>query len=201
MDGPGTPEGVAVDPDAGYVYFSDPHESVGEIYRANLDGTNMIALISGAYANDVAIPIASASSDTTAPAVTDTAITASDLTITGVTLSWNKATDDTSAQTALEYLVYRSSSDNLDTVTNIEANGTAVGSYAADIATKDITGLSAGTTYYFNVIVRMRPAIRPAIQRNRLRRRLALNLGARLSPVTNIIIRMLRYPEATFKPS
>ncbi|HRW56856.1 MAG TPA: hypothetical protein P5185_03690, partial [Oscillospiraceae bacterium] len=93
-------------------------------------------------------------SDTTAPAVTDTAITASNLTITGVTLSWNKATDDTSAQTALEYLVYRSSSNNLDTVTNIEANGTAVGSYAADIATKDITGLSAGTTYYFNVIVK-----------------------------------------------
>ena len=36
---------------------------------------------------------------------------------------------------------------------NAENNGTAAGSYAANIATKSVTGLSAGTTYYFNVIV------------------------------------------------
>jgi hypothetical protein len=92
--------------------------------------------------------------DTTEPAVDDQTIASSGVTMTGVTLGWNKATDDTSEQTALQYLVYRSDSDNLDTVTDIEANGTAVGSYAADIATADITGLTAGSTYYFNVIVK-----------------------------------------------
>ncbi len=44
-----------MDVDAGYVYFSDPHESVGKIYRVNLDGSNMNTLISGVYANDIAI--------------------------------------------------------------------------------------------------------------------------------------------------
>jgi len=150
----GTPEGVAVDPDGGYVYFSDPLASIGEIYRADLDGSNKITLISGVYANKIAVPIASLSSDTIAPTVTDKAISSSNITQTGVTLTWNKATDDTSAQTALQYLVYRSSSNNLDSVTNIETNGTAISSYTADIATKAVTGLTAGTTYYFNVIVK-----------------------------------------------
>ncbi|WP_240421852.1 fibronectin type III domain-containing protein, partial [Paenibacillus periandrae] len=50
--------------------------------------------------------------------------------------------------------VYQSSSNNLDTVANIETNGTAVGSYTADIGTYSVTGLTESTTYYFNVIVK-----------------------------------------------
>ena len=96
----------------------------------------------------------SAPPDTTVPAVSDKTIASSGITQTGVTLGWNKAIDETSAQAVLQYLVYQSSSDNLDSVTNIEANGTALGSYAADIAAKGITDLTAGTTYYFNLIVK-----------------------------------------------
>ena len=59
-----------------------------------------------------------------------------------------------SAQADLEYLLYYSESSNIDTVSNIESNGTAVGSYTADINTKSITGLTEGTLYYFNVIVK-----------------------------------------------
>ncbi|MCD9026342.1 GLUG motif-containing protein [Cohnella silvisoli] len=94
--------------------------------------------------------------DTTAPteSVNSGAITTSGLSATGVKLNWTKATDNVSAQSALQYLVYRSSSSNIDTVSNIEANGTAIGSYAADIATLNVTGLTSGTTYYFNVIVK-----------------------------------------------
>ncbi|ATW28166.1 beta strand repeat-containing protein [Candidatus Formimonas warabiya] len=92
--------------------------------------------------------------DITAPEVADSTIRTSGLSDTSVTLSWNKATDDVSAQSALQYMVYRSDSNHIDTVVNIEANGTAVGSYAADINTKQITGLTAGTTYYFNVVVK-----------------------------------------------
>jgi len=93
-------------------------------------------------------------SDTTAPAVADGTITTSGLTDTQVTLSWNKATDDVSAKGALQYLVYRSDSPNIDTVANAVYYGTAVGNYAADISTKEITGLTAGATCYFNVVVK-----------------------------------------------
>ncbi len=53
----GTPEGVAVDLEAGYVYFSDPAASIGTIYRANLDGSNRIELMTGVYANDISLDI------------------------------------------------------------------------------------------------------------------------------------------------
>ncbi|WP_240422192.1 fibronectin type III domain-containing protein, partial [Paenibacillus periandrae] len=93
-------------------------------------------------------------SDITAPAVSDGTISTSGITDTEVTLSWTKATDNVSAPSALQYQVYRSSSNNLNTVANIEANGTAVGSYTTDIGTYSVTGLTESTTYYFNVIVK-----------------------------------------------
>ncbi|WP_240422197.1 fibronectin type III domain-containing protein, partial [Paenibacillus periandrae] len=93
-------------------------------------------------------------SDITAPAVSDGTISMAGITATEVTLNWTKATDTVSATSALQYQVYRSSSNNLNTVANIEANGTAVGSYTTDIGTYSVTGLTESTTYYFNVIVK-----------------------------------------------
>ncbi|MCL6479594.1 MAG: S-layer homology domain-containing protein, partial [Peptococcaceae bacterium] len=46
-----------------------------------------------------------------------------------------------------------SDSDNIASVTDAVYNGTAVGDYATDTGTKEITGLNSNTTYYFNVIV------------------------------------------------
>ncbi|MEC0227525.1 fibronectin type III domain-containing protein, partial [Paenibacillus alba] len=92
--------------------------------------------------------------DVTPPTVSDGTISTSGITATGVTLNWTKATDAVSAQGALQYQVYRSSSNNLGTVANIETNGTAIGSYTANIGTYSVTGLTEGTTYYFNVIVK-----------------------------------------------
>jgi hypothetical protein len=89
-----------------------------------------------------------------APTIADKTITASGITQTGAVLSWNKATDETSAQTALQYLAYQSGSNNLGSVANIEANGTPIDTYASDIATKTVGSLTAGTAYYFNVIVK-----------------------------------------------
>ncbi|MCR4437304.1 MAG: S-layer homology domain-containing protein, partial [Eubacteriales bacterium] len=91
--------------------------------------------------------------DTTPPAVADGTITAGGLTHNRVTLSWSKATDDVSPQSALRYRVYYSDSDNIASVTDVVYNGTAVGDYATDTGTKEITGLNSNTTYYFNVIV------------------------------------------------
>ncbi|VDM47866.1 unnamed protein product [Toxocara canis] len=52
------PRGLAVDPDGGYIYFSDWHESTSRIERAWLDGTHrmvLIALEGDAWPNGIAI--------------------------------------------------------------------------------------------------------------------------------------------------
>lgn len=72
---------------------------------------------------------------------------------TSLTLNWTAATDDLTAQSELKYQVYHSTKDNLTTLASVKANGTAVGTQTANIATLAITGLSASTTYYFNIIV------------------------------------------------
>jgi hypothetical protein len=92
--------------------------------------------------------------DTTVPTVSDGTLSSAAVTDTAVTLGWSEATDNATVQSALQYRVYRSGSNNVDTVTNIEANGTPVGSYTADIGSLGVTGLSPDTTYYFNVIVK-----------------------------------------------
>jgi uncharacterized repeat protein (TIGR02543 family) len=55
----GSPEAVAVDPNGnngtGYIYYSDPYSSVHAIYRANLDGTGAITLISNVHARGLAV--------------------------------------------------------------------------------------------------------------------------------------------------
>ncbi|MFJ7406768.1 MULTISPECIES: S-layer homology domain-containing protein [unclassified Lysinibacillus] len=89
------------------------------------------------------------------PTITNDAITASNITASGVQLDWAKASDDLTTQGDLQYRVYQSTSHNMDTVSNIESNGTALGSgYAKDITSFIVTGLAANTIYYFNVIVK-----------------------------------------------
>ncbi|WBF56872.1 S-layer homology domain-containing protein [Lysinibacillus sp. JK80] len=88
------------------------------------------------------------------PTITNGAITPSNITTPGVQLDWAKASDDITAQEDLEYQVYQSSSNNIDTVSTIELNGTPLGGYTKDSNSFNVTGLVANTTYYFNVIVK-----------------------------------------------
>lgn len=88
------------------------------------------------------------------PTITNGAITSSNITTSGVQLDWAKASDDITAQEDLEYQVYQSSSNNIDTVSTIELNGTPLGGYTKDSNSFNVTGLVANTTYYFNVIVK-----------------------------------------------
>lgn len=90
--------------------------------------------------------------DTTPPTVTDKTISAANITQSSVELSWQRATDDISNQSALSYRVYQSNTNNIGTVSEIEENGTPVGDFMADTAVKTVTGLSS-STYFFNVIV------------------------------------------------
>ncbi|MFJ7696755.1 S-layer homology domain-containing protein [Lysinibacillus fusiformis] len=89
------------------------------------------------------------------PTITTDEIITSNITASGVQLDWTKAFDDLTKQEDLEYRVYQSSSNNVDRVNTIESNGTPLGSaYAKDINSFNITGLTADTIYYFNVIVK-----------------------------------------------
>ena len=96
-----------------------------------------------------------ASTDSKAPTAGDTGtLTASSVTSTGMTISWTAATDETSTADNLSYQLFYSTTNNLDSVANIEANGTTVlDNYTVATTTASVTGLSASTTYYFNVIV------------------------------------------------
>jgi hypothetical protein len=70
-----------------------------------------------------------------------------------LTLNWTKGTDAVSPQNTLLYTVYKSSSANIDTVTNTLANGTIASGPTTDIATANITGLPCGVTTFFNVLI------------------------------------------------
>lgn len=120
-----------------------------KIVKSGVDGSDVKVVV---------IPTSStppSPSDTTAPEVGNGgSITTSKVLPTSITLSWTKGTDNKTEQSNLKYLAYYSTSNNLDTVDNIESNGTAVGSYISNIDTVDVTGLFEDTTYYFNVIVK-----------------------------------------------
>jgi len=92
------------------------------------------------------------STDLTPPAISDDIITTSGITSSSVTLSWNEASDGVTAEQDLLYGIYRSSSNNLSSVSEIEENGTLLTEFDY-INTFAAGGLMSGTTYYFNVIV------------------------------------------------
>ena len=129
-----------------------------------------VALASGSYASNVKdyVPeedsyiiydsntgtgtVVSSDPDTTAPYVPDSTLTTSNATISSIQVDWTKAEDDFTLQSNLVYEVFYSTSDNIQTLTDITANGTSGGS-GTDIDTYTVTGLSPNTTYYFNVVV------------------------------------------------
>ncbi|UPG65417.1 fibronectin type III domain-containing protein [Metabacillus endolithicus] len=96
------------------------------------------------------------SGDQTTPVAGATGtITAASVTQTSLNLNWTKATDNVTSQSDLRYYVYSSTSNNIGSVANAEANGTLINSGGTlNINTLNVTGLTAGTTYYFNVVVR-----------------------------------------------
>lgn len=85
------------------------------------------------------------------PGISTTAISP-----TSISLSWNKATDGRTESSALVYKVYQSGPNpayqSFDTISEVEA-GTLVGTLTnADNITIS-SGIAAGNSYYFNVVV------------------------------------------------
>ncbi len=87
-------------------------------------------------------------------------ITPSGVDLTSLTLTWTKATDLVTAQASLQYKVYRSATNNIDTIGNMDACESALsctvmnGGFTTNIGTYAVTGLSSNTQYYFNVRVK-----------------------------------------------
>ncbi|MCP4176491.1 MAG: fibronectin type III domain-containing protein, partial [bacterium] len=91
--------------------------------------------------------------DTTAPHVSNSGyITVSNLTATSAILNWNAASDNTTSQENLNYLIYQSDNNNISTIEDMEANGTLIKS-GLSLSTNSLINLSEATEYWFNVIV------------------------------------------------
>lgn len=96
----------------------------------------------------------SASGDVTAPtAGASGTITTNSILGSGLTLNWAAGSDSVTTTANLRYQVYQSSSNNITSVANMQANGTIIQTYAANFTQFIVTGLSGNTTYYFNVII------------------------------------------------
>jgi hypothetical protein len=71
-----------------------------------------------------------------------------------LSLTWPPAVDDNTPGPDLEYAVYMSSSDNISSIADAEANGSLLKSYTADSLSVNIQKLTPESSYYFAVIVR-----------------------------------------------
>ena len=96
--------------------------------------------------------------DTLSPTVGNNgSITITHLKATSLTLNWTKSSDLGTLTNSLQYKVVQSTSDNISTGLEMETTGSGrstIQDWAVDINTKDVTGLTVSTTYYFNVLVK-----------------------------------------------
>lgn len=93
--------------------------------------------------------------DTTEPVAASRDITLSDITYRSIRLTWDEAADNFTDAANLEYIIYKSYTNNLDSVESIETNGTvAVNENITGSTGYTVAGLNDETTYYLNIIVR-----------------------------------------------
>ncbi len=102
-------------------------------------------------ATDEAPPVATV--DTTVPTAGNTGAILATPANDSVDLSWTAATDNVTPANELLYKVFYSSNQaDVETLTAIN-NATEVNGFTADLISKTVSGLTADTTYFFNVIV------------------------------------------------
>jgi hypothetical protein len=73
---------------------------------------------------------------------------------TSIDIEWTRGTDNVTAQGDLLYKVVVSENPDIDTVSNAESNGTVKLDWTTDATSDTISGLTGGTGYYINVLVR-----------------------------------------------
>ncbi|MBB6635238.1 InlB B-repeat-containing protein [Cohnella thailandensis] len=92
--------------------------------------------------------------DVTAPFTDIAEFAASDITTTGMTLNWDKASDNMTESDRLQYAVYQSEDGSIYSPQLAEKRGTLLMDYTADVDTFAVSGLTPDTGYFFNVIVK-----------------------------------------------
>lgn len=93
--------------------------------------------------------------DSTAPAAgSDGELIITDLKKNSFSVSWTEATDSGTPGENLEYKAVYSPSNNVSTGEGAETNGTVALDWQTGADTAEITGLSRGTEYFVNVLVR-----------------------------------------------
>lgn len=81
-------------------------------------------------------------------------ITVGTVSSSSAVLSWTAAADNIMAAAQLHYKVVYSTSDSIATPEDAQANGTVFADWTANLTSATVTGLTAVTEYYFNVLVR-----------------------------------------------
>ncbi len=174
-------DNVTIQGDLQYAVYQTTSSSIGTIaeweastliqnYTANITTINVTGLTaSTTYYFNVVIKdsagnkalytkkqqATTATPDTTSPVAGNSGtITAGSVSTNSLVLSWTAGSDNVTAQGDLQYAVYQSTSNNIDTVANCKANGTLIQAYTANLLTKSVTGLTASTPYYFNVLIK-----------------------------------------------
>ncbi len=102
------------------------------------------------------VPATQTTLDVTAP-TPGTAISFADVTSSSVTVNWGVASDDVTSTPSLEYkLVRATSAAAIDTLAEADAvtGGDLIQDFTANLSARSVTGLSAGTSYAFAVVVR-----------------------------------------------
>jgi hypothetical protein len=138
-------------PDAGSQVYTSPIPVAG-------DGTTLTINAYATYAGMVDSAIATETYtiyDNTPPIPGDSGVViSSNVQMTAITLTWTRATDDYTPQPSLQYRVYESESNDIDTAPNVMANGTLLLDWTTDLATCTASPLPLGTMHYFNVLVK-----------------------------------------------
>lgn len=90
--------------------------------------------------------------DNAAPSVSSSTLSFANITETAATVNFIKASDNFTPQSQLHYTLYKSDTNNIDTVSNIEDNGQSVAT-GIDVNSFDVSGYSSGQAVWFNIIV------------------------------------------------
>lgn len=133
------------------VISGDTLEENSETVLVNLSGSSNATIAdsegSGTITNDEA--------DTTVPVFGGGGIiTIGSVTSGTIDLSWSAASDNITLPSNLQYKVVLSFSSNITTVVDAESNGTVAQDWTSNLMSKQATGLSPSTLYYFNIIVK-----------------------------------------------
>lgn len=87
------------------------------------------------------------------PAIVPLSLSTGSITDTAISLTWGLGTDNKTPSNLLEYAVYRSTSQMLQSVSSIES-GTKILDWTANTGSYTATGLNRNTRYFFGVVVR-----------------------------------------------